>query len=343
MNHLTMKKNLRKLQLLSLTVFFPLLSFSQHQLDFPRASAMEGSSIENQEKKVLLTSNSHVTEEGDLYCAEDHNHDLELLKGRQNSSSTKKDINNSTNMKNTIDPMLPAPVNSGVYKWSDYPAKSGEMRESRTFLEGSSPHFEYLRIHATTQFPGAAPSKAHANKEHEECIIVKEGRMKVTIEGKSRELGPGGVILLMPQQMHSLENVGKTNLSYYVMKYKSKKKMNIERGTTAGGSLMLDADSLTFKPSSRGGGRPYFDRPTAMCERFEMHVTQLDKKGPSHKPHVHIETEIILVINGETEMTIDGKEYKGSTGDFYFMDSQLLHGVRNATNQPCSYFAFKWN
>jgi mannose-6-phosphate isomerase-like protein (cupin superfamily) len=142
--------------------------------------------------------------------------------------------------------------------------------------------------------------------------------------------------------MHSIENVGKTNLSYYVMKYKSKNKMDIARGEASGGSLMLHADSLTFQPSTRGGGRAYFDRSTAMCERFEMHVTQLNNKGPSHKPHAHTETEIILVLSGKTEMTIGGKEYQAGPGDFYFMDSQLLHGVRNAADKPCSYFAFKW-
>ena len=117
--------------------------------------------------------------------------------------------------------------------------------------------------------------------------------------------------------------------------------VNIERGM-AGGSMMLNADSLVFKPSEKGGGRAYFDRATAMCERLEMHVTQLNKKGPSHTPHSHPEAEIILVISGETEMTIDGKEYKAEAGDFYFINSELLHGMRNASDTPCSYFAFKW-
>ncbi|MFK7922646.1 MAG: pectate lyase [Bacteroidia bacterium] len=234
------------------------------------------------------------------------------------------------------------PVSSGVYKWADHPVKTGALRESRKILEGTSAHFTYLEIHATTQFPGAKPSTAHANTAFEECIIVKEGMMQVTIEGESAILGPGGVILLMPQQMHSLANVGETNLTYYVMKYQSKLKMDIRRGQTAGGSLMLNADSLRFNPSTRGGGRPYFDRSTAMCERFEMHLTQLNNQGPSHKPHAHEEAEIILVISGSTEMTIDGQEYSASAGDFYFMDTQLSHGVRNATNEACSYFAFKW-
>jgi (S)-ureidoglycine aminohydrolase len=166
--------------------------------------------------------------------------------------------------------------------------------------------------------------------------------MKVTIEGQSVILSAGGVILLMPQQMHAVQNAGNSNLTYYVMRYRSKKKMNIERGEAAGGSLTLNADSLAFKPSSRGGVRRYFDRPTAMCERFEMHMTQLNIKGPSHEPHAHEETEIVMVLSGQTEMTIDGKEYNGIAGDFYLINSQLVHGVRNTTDKPCSYYIMIW-
>jgi len=234
------------------------------------------------------------------------------------------------------------PVQPGVYRWADRPVKVSEDRESGIFLEGTSPEFEYIKIHATSQFPGAKPGPAHANKDMEELIIVKEGTMKVTVEGKSKILGAGGVVLIMPQQMQSLENVGNGKLTYYAMKYKSKKTMNIERGLAAGGSMILNADSLVFKPTEKGGSRAYFDRATAMCERMEMHVTQLNKKGPSHNPHSHIETEIILVLSGETEMTIDGKEYKAGVGDFYFVNSELFHGMRNASDKPCSYFAFKW-
>ena len=233
-------------------------------------------------------------------------------------------------------------VESGVYKWADHPVTAGADRESRKILEGSSTHLAYFSIHATTQFAGAKPSEAHANNEIEECIIITEGTMKVTMEGRSTVLGPRGVILLMPKQMHSVQNVGDGNLTYFVMRYRSKNEMDIARGNRSGGTLTLNADSLGFKPSAVGGNRPYFDRPTAMCERFEMHVTHLNKQGPSHEPHKHEETEIILVLSGKTEMTIDGKEYSGSPGDFYLMNSQVMHGVRNATDQPCSYFMFKW-
>lgn len=241
----------------------------------------------------------------------------------------------------TLVAQLPT-VESGVYRWDDHTLKIGKDRVSRKIVEGVSPHLAYLEIHATTQSPGAPSAPAHANKDIEEVLIVKEGHMKVTIEGQSRVLGAGGVILLLPQQMHSIKNIGDGELTYYVMRYRSKKPVNLTRGQEAGGSLMLNRDSLTFKSSNRGGGVAYFDRATAMCERFEMHITQLNKKGPSHTPHAHIETEIILVLSGATEMTIGDREYEASVGDFYFMAPQMTHGIRNATDRPCSYFAFKW-
>ena len=235
------------------------------------------------------------------------------------------------------------PVKSGVYRWADHTVTTSEDRESRKILEGTSAHLDYLEIHATTQFVGAKPSKAHANEDIEELIIIKDGLAKFTIEDKSKIMGAGSVVSLMPQQMHSIENAGDVPLTYFVMRYRSKKPMDIKRGVAEGGSLMLDINSLPLKPSERGGGRPYFDRPTAMCDRFEMHVTQLHRKGPSHKPHQHIETEIILVISGDTEMMIDGKNYTAGSGDFYFAESQLMHGISNATDKPATYFAYKWN
>ncbi|WP_198293604.1 cupin domain-containing protein [Algoriphagus resistens] len=233
-------------------------------------------------------------------------------------------------------------IKSGVFKWSDHEVVSNGDRVSRPIVEGVSPHLEYFEMHATTQMAGAKPSTAHANEDIEEIIIVKEGLMKVTIEGKSTILGVNGVVSLMPQQMHSLSNAGDGPLTYFVIRYRSKNKMDIERGIVSGNSLMINADSLAFKPGKNGGSRSYFDRSTAMCERLEMHVTTLDKRGPSHEPHAHGESEMILMISGETTMTIDSKEYSATAGDFYFIESQLVHGIRNTADLPTSYFAFKW-
>jgi len=235
-----------------------------------------------------------------------------------------------------------APITSGVYHWAELPVKTEPQREGRKIAEGTTNEFSYFEIHATTQQKGAISKPPHTQKDIEEVIIIREGKMKCVIGDKTSILGPGSVLLIPPLQSQAFENIGDGPLTYYVFMFRSKKPMDIDRSDKAGGALLLNKDSLIFKPSEKGGGRKYFDRPTAMCENFEMHVTQLNAKGPSHTPHSHIETEIILIIDGETEMMIDGNTYTAGPGDLYIAESGKMHGIGNASDKPCSYFAFKW-
>ena len=118
--------------------------------------------------------------------------------------------------------------------------------------------------------------------------------------------------------------------------------MDVERSNTSGGALFVNYDSLPYTEKAGKGRRIFFDRPTAMCENFEMHITTLKQKGPSHTPHQHVDSEIMLVIEGETEMMIDGKQYTAGAGDLYFAESGKMHGISNSSDKPCSYFAIRW-
>ena len=234
------------------------------------------------------------------------------------------------------------PITSAVYHWNDLPVKVDGQREGRKLLEGTTSEFAYFEIHATTQQKGALPRPPHAQKDLEEIIIIKEGTIKCTIGEKTSVLGAGSVILVPPHEMQTFENVGNGPLTYYVLMFRSRKPMDMERSKKAGGILLINYDSLNYTEKDGKGTRKYFDRATAMCENYEMHTTTLTKKGPSHASHQHVDTEIILVIDGETEMTIDGKTYKGGPGDLYIVESGKVHSVSNASDKPCSYFAFKW-
>ena len=202
--------------------------------------------------------------------------------------------------------------------------------------------FSFFEIHATTQEKGAVPRPSHAQDSIEELIIIKNGKLKCSIGNKTAELGPGSVLLIPPHEMQTFENIGDGPLTYYVFMFRSRKPMNLERSRKAGGILLLDADTIAYTEKDGKGTKKYFDLPIAMCSNYEMHITSLSKKGPSHAPHQHLDTEIILVIEGDVGMTIDGREYKGSNGDLFIAESGKLHGVSNASEKPCSYFAFKW-
>jgi mannose-6-phosphate isomerase-like protein (cupin superfamily) len=234
------------------------------------------------------------------------------------------------------------PIESGVFKWNNLPVKKEAQRESRKLAEGTTPEFAYFEIHATTQMKGAIPRPVHTQKDLEEIIIIKEGTMKCTIGNKTAVLGKGSVLLIPPLQAQVFENTGDGPLTYYVLMFRSRKPMNMQRSDSAGGVLLLNYDSLTYKEANNKGTRKYFERPTAMCANYEMHVTYLKQKGPSHAAHQHVDTEIVLVIDGEAEMTIDGKNFTGGPGDLFIAESGRMHQVGNASEKPCSYFAFKW-
>lgn len=234
-------------------------------------------------------------------------------------------------------------VETGVYKWDELPITERPDRTGRKILEGYSPHFSFLEIHATTQAKGAKPAPPHTQKNIEELIVVKEGTMKMTIDGESEILHAGSVVLIPPLTEQSMENVGDGELTYYVIMFTSKKPMDVERGKKAGHALFLEASSVVPKTTSKGSSTPYFDRPSAMCEKFEMHATQLNEKGPSHEPHSHLDSELIIVTEGETQMTINNKNYKGVAGDVYFIRSNDFHGISNIGDQPCRYYAIRWH
>lgn len=233
-------------------------------------------------------------------------------------------------------------VNTGVYEWDKLPVREGNMRMGRKLLEGSFDHLAYLEIHATTQAKGAKPAPPHTQEEIEEILIVKEGLMKMTMNGESRILGEGSVICIPPLVEQSLENVGDGPLTYYVMMYKSKKPMDVERGRANQSMKFVDTKELSNVKNAKGSRTNYFDQPTTVCEKLELHVTQLDQKGPSHAPHQHVDSEIILIIEGESSLFLDGKNIKAKAGDLYLIASNQSHGISNISDKPCKYFAIRW-
>ncbi len=74
-----------------------------------------------------------------------------------------------------------------------------------------------------------------------------------------------------------------------------------------------------------------------------MHVTTLNAGLTSHDPHTHIAEEIVLIIEGNTEMIIGDTICKANQGDLYFLGSNVLHGIKNTGDKPAIYFAYQWD
>ena len=232
------------------------------------------------------------------------------------------------------------PVESTVYDWESLEVEKSETRERRHILKGYTNAFEYLQVHSSTVEPGMAAHGAHTHDDREELIIIKEGTMEHTINGKSRILSPGSVTLALQGDSHAMRNVGKVQATYYIIRWRTKEP-RVPADPSAK-SFSVNWDDLEFKPSDKGGRRNIMRAPTSMLAEFEMHATTLKQGMKSHDPHTHIEDEIILVRYGQVEELIDGKACRAGPGSVIFLGSNIPHGIRNIGEGPCEYYAFKW-
>ena len=231
---------------------------------------------------------------------------------------------------------------SHVFNWESLTVTKEDSRLRRAVMEGSTTSLSNFEVHTSTIEPGKAAHLPHTHADQEELIIIKEGSLKITINGVSNILGPGSIAYAMPGDEHGMINAGKTNATYYVLKYKSKLPMDLERAKQNGGSFMINWDTVTVKKTDKGQRREFFNRPTSQLKQFEMHTTALNAGLDSHAPHTHVQEEIVLILKGNVTMHIGDAFYKAGPGDVIFLSSGVSHALMNTGAGQCEYFAFQW-
>ena len=233
-------------------------------------------------------------------------------------------------------------VQSKKYSWKKPSEKTDQNILTAMVFQGAVHDMEYMQMSANALLPSKKKTKLQVPGDEEHLVIVKSGMLTIGIKDSTWSIGGGSIALLMPGEKYDVQNTAGDSCTYYLMKYRSKLPMDASRGVSAGGSLVQDWNKIPFKPHDRGGIRNYFERPTAMSKRFEMHVTTLNEGIKSHEPHTHRADEIVLIIDNKTEMQMDDKFYKGGTGDIYYLGSNVSHAIRNDGTGTCTYFAFQF-
>ncbi|MFY7839891.1 MAG: cupin domain-containing protein [Lacibacter sp.] len=227
---------------------------------------------------------------------------------------------------------------SGAYSWQQPVAKRGTI-SSVVLLEGKAYDFDWMQF-AANKIPGKTEIKQTIPANQEQLLIVRSGSITIHFANSSFVLTANSVAVLMAGEKYSLSNTSMTDADFFSMKYKGKKAADVQR---EGKSFVKILENIPFKPNNNGGGRrAFFEQPTVMQKRFEMHVTTLKEGLKSHEPHTHRAEEIILMINGETEMLLGDKSYKTQAGGFYYAGTNVLHGIKNIGSTPCMYFAIQF-
>jgi XRE family transcriptional regulator, regulator of sulfur utilization len=114
------------------------------------------------------------------------------------------------------------PISSAVYETDRIAYKGTEEKKSRRFLDEKTYSGFEVEVHETVLGPGMESHPPHKH-QHEEIIIVLEGTITPSVEGKP--LAPataGSVITYASNEMHNLRNTGGGHTRYYVIELRGK-------------------------------------------------------------------------------------------------------------------------
>ena len=240
-------------------------------------------------------------------------------------------------------------IATDVYAWKDAPVEKTATGSKRVILKGVATDFASMEITAVTLATGKGEA-AMASTNLEEMIVVKDGSLKITINGEAKTVGRGSVAIVMPgRQMQFHKRRADGEATFYTLRYHSKNPANTERGKKSGGSFIMDWNDTKFIPrdDGKGGTRNFFSRPTAMGSRLDLHSTLLDPNQSSHAPHHHRAEEMVIVLDADVEMYLgrgekDGRMKKATSGDIIYLVSNEYHAISNIGTKPALYLAFQF-
>jgi (S)-ureidoglycine aminohydrolase len=233
-------------------------------------------------------------------------------------------------------------LQSKVYQWDINNNGNGAKVQKSILFAGEG---GVLAKHAMIgiSIPAGKKWEGKVTANQEKFYIIKTGIADIELNDQKTQFNRGSVVCVLPGDKIQIKNNGNDLLQLYEMSYSAGEKINIEIGVNAGVSFITLWDNIKFKPHERGGVRQFFDRPTAMLNRFDIHVTQLNVGFKSHEPHTHVNEEIILMLDGNAEVQIGTTHQKANPGDVILYGSNILHNITNVGSIPCLYFAIQWN
>ncbi len=104
-------------------------------------------------------------------------------------------------------------------------------------------------------------------------------------------------------------------------------------------SVTYRFEDLPSKQSGQNISHAIFDGQLRNGFRIEAHETELAPGGEPHPAHHHVHEEMMMVVNGTLDFTVNGKTTRLGPGGLGFAGSNDEHGVHNpSTDSKARYF-----
>jgi (S)-ureidoglycine aminohydrolase len=106
-------------------------------------------------------------------------------------------------------------------------------------------------------------------------------------------------------------------------------------------SKVYHNDQIPYKGDPKKKGRRFFYGHNRSGFNLEMHETILGPGMESHPPHKHVHEEIMIVLEGTAEATIEGRTETAEAGSVIYFASNETHNSRNVGTMNCRYYVLE--
>jgi quercetin dioxygenase-like cupin family protein len=117
-------------------------------------------------------------------------------------------------------------LDSIAWQWNDLVVNKTDVGERRDVARQPTRTLEELEMHITTLNPHTASHPPHTHP-NEEMVILKEGTLQAHVNGKEVVVKPGGILFYASMQPHSVQNIGDTPATYYVINWSTEKSKKV--------------------------------------------------------------------------------------------------------------------
>jgi quercetin dioxygenase-like cupin family protein len=244
-------------------------------------------------------------------------------------------------------PTNPTPLLTTFVDWDALAVKPSAVGETRAVFDNPTATLEKFEMHITTLKPGMASHPVHQHA-WEEILLVKEGDLEVSLNGKKQHAGPGNLIFYASHDPHNATNVGDKPATYYVINFVTDlihtlpDKPAIEQAVPDMlPSGIFDCDHAPATPSATGSRAVVVNSPTLTFQQFSTHISTLNV-GQATKPDVTDPgDELFIVRSGLLEASINGITCRLTAGSFFYCAPNDKRTFRNIGPTPAAYQVIK--
>jgi quercetin dioxygenase-like cupin family protein len=244
-------------------------------------------------------------------------------------------------------PTNPTPLLTTFVDWDALAVRSSAVGETRAVFDNPTATLEKLEMHITTLKPGMASHPVHQHA-WEEILLVKEGDLEVSINGRKQHAGPGNLIFYASHDSHNATNVGDKPATYYVINFctdvirTAPDKPAVEQAVPGMlPSSIFDCDHAPATPSATGARAVVVNSPTLTFKQFSTHISTLNV-GQGTKPDVTDPgDELFIIRSGLLEASINGITCRLKAGSFFYCAPNDKRTFKNIGTTPAAYQVIK--